>query len=319
MRRYYVTLALAAPVLLGSCFVRRGDAGDGARNFEGKMSFGGIERTFVLHLPRGHDKSKPAPLVIALHGGSGTGEGFPRLTQHGFDDLADRDGWIVVYPDGVGKNWNDGRKVERSEAYKRNVDDVGFISALIDELATWHNIDGKRVYATGISNGGFMSHRLARDLSSKIAAIAPVAANLHVAEDVASVPSRAVSVLAINGTKDPLVPFEGGSIHLLMAKRGLCRSTRETIDWWVKTDGCAAEPVVTMDPDNDPDDGTRVRREVHAGGRDGSEVILLEIQDGGHTWPGGVQYAPELLIGRTCRDIDANQEIWAFFARHALP
>src|SRR5262249_51070220 len=147
-------------------------------------------RTYVLHLPRDREPSKPAPLVIAMHGGSGTGEGFPRLTHHGFDDLADRDGWIVVYPDGIGKNWNDGRKVERSEAYKKNIDDVGFISALIDELTSNHAVDRKRVYATGISNGGFMSQRLARDLSSKIAAIAPVAANLHVAEDVATVPSR---------------------------------------------------------------------------------------------------------------------------------
>lgn len=314
--RARVALALVGPLLLASCFARRGDAGDGARDVEMKMTFGGLERTYVLHLPRARDPKKPAPLVLALHGGSGTGEGFPRLTHHGFDDLADRDGWIVVYPDGVGKSWNDGRRVEKIEASRKNIDDVAFIAALIDELASKHDVDTKRVYATGISNGGFMSQRLARDLSSRIAAIAPVAASLHIDDDVATVPSRAVSVLAINGTKDPLVPFEGGSVHFLRQQRGRCRSTRETIDWWVKTDGCAGEPDVT---EKDGGDGMRVRREIHSGGRDGSEVILYEIQGGGHTWPGGVQYAPEFLVGKTCREVDANRVIWDFFARHSMP
>ncbi|MBI3724659.1 phospholipase [bacterium] len=310
-------LGIAGLVLVEACRALADDS-DRKTNPEHKLTFAGIERTYVLHSPQ-RDRTKPAPLVIALHGGSGTGHGMPKLTKHGLDDLADRDGWVIVYPDGVSKNWNDGRKSEHNEPAKKGINDVAFISALVDELVTKENLDRKRVYATGISNGGFMSQRLARDLSGKIAAIAPIAANLHMQEDVASVPSRAVSVLAINGDKDPLVPWEGGEVHFLGTKRGNCRSVRETIDWWVNVDGCSKEPVVTEEADRDPNDGTRVRREVHGGGRDGTEVVLLAIEGGGHTWPGGHQYAPEMLVGKTCRDIDANEVMWEFFKKHPMP
>jgi polyhydroxybutyrate depolymerase len=317
MNRKVAALSLATLVLVGACFARRrGDARDHAPLVEGQLAWGGLDRSYHLHLPRGRDPKRAAPLVLVLHGGGGTGDGMPKLTRHGFEDLADRDGWIVVYPDGVSKNWNDGREVEGSEAHTKKIDDVGFLSALIDDLVAKQGVDPKRVYATGISNGGFMSQRLGRDLSSKIAAIAPVAANLHLEADLATVPSRAVSVLAINGTRDPLVPWEGGDVHFLRRKRGKCRSVAETIAWWTKVDGCAKEPIVTLLEDKDPADGTRARREVHGGGRDGSEVLLYAIEEGGHTWPGGLGYAPELFIGKTCRDFDANEAIWEFFSRH---
>ncbi len=126
-------------------------------------------------------------------------------------------------------------------------------------------------------------------------------------------------MLAINGTEDPLVPFEGGDVHFLKFKRGRCLSVKETIAWWVKVNGCSAEAVTKAEPDRDTDDGTTVRTETHTGGRDGTEVVLYVIDHGGHTWPGGWQYLPERLIGKTCRDFDASDVIWAFFKKHALP
>jgi polyhydroxybutyrate depolymerase len=239
-----------------------------------------------------------------------------KLTKRGLEERGDRDGWIVVYPDGLGKQWSDGRHdVNRP----KDADDIGFLSAMIDALVAKENVDKKRVFATGISNGGFMSHRLGRELSSKIAAIAPVAANLQEEADLASVPSRAVSVLAINGTEDPIVPWEGGFVHIGKQKRGKCRSVKDTIAWWAKVNGCAAEATISQEPDRDPEDGTCVRKEVHGGGKDGAEVILYAVEGGGHTWPSGSPYLPQMIVGRVSKDVDANDLVWEFFKRHPMP
>jgi polyhydroxybutyrate depolymerase len=316
MQRRYVVLVV---LVLTTCFPGRGGADDREAPVEHQFTWKGVERRYLVHAPRNRAPGVKAPLVLVLHGGGGNAEGTIKLTKHRWDELADRDGFVVVYPDAVDKNWNDGRTVESSEAHREKVDDVGYFSAVIDAVSKSENVDPRRIYATGISNGGFMSHRLGRELSSRIAAIAPVAANLQTAEDFAVVPSRAVSVLAINGTEDPLVPFGGGDVHFLKLKRGKCLSAKETIAWWVKVNGCAAEGVAGAVPDRDAGDGTTVRTETHGGGRDGTEVILYIVEHGGHTWPGGLQYLPAVLIGKTCRDFDASDVIWAFFKKHVLP
>jgi polyhydroxybutyrate depolymerase len=135
-----------------------------------------LKRTFNIHIPASFDKTVQLPLVIALHGRGANGASMVFLTHKGFNKMADKDGFIMVYPDGIELNWNDGRMDEEANdrAHRENIDDVGFISALIDSLINDYNIDPKRVYVTGISNGAIMSYRLACELSDKITAIAPV-------------------------------------------------------------------------------------------------------------------------------------------------
>jgi polyhydroxybutyrate depolymerase len=237
-------------------------------------------------------------------------------TRRGFNKLADKDGFIIVYPDGIELNWNDGRMDEEANdrAHRENIDDVGFISALIDTMIIDYNIDPKRVYITGISNGAIMSYRLACELSEKIAAIAPVDGSISYLMFPECSPSRPVSVLAINNLNDPLVPYEGGDINgkIRRIKLGKVLSVNESVEFWVNRNKCSTNPVVTEEPDRDPGDGTRVIRKHYPDGIEGSEVILYSVEGGGHTWPGGLQYLPAWIIGKTCKDFDANEVIWSF-------
>lgn len=279
----------------------------------------GLKRTYRIHIPSSYHKNRSMPLVIALHGGGGTGEGMEELTRGGFNTLSEKEGFIVVYPDGVKKNWNDGRKEVRSRAHREKIDDVGFISALVVKFTKELNIDQKRVYVTGISNGALMSDRLACELSEKIAAIALVTGSIPKNKTYTSLPSRPIPVLVINGIADPLVPWEGGEIvGILGEQRGEVISTSETIKFWVTHNRCSSTPVITELPDKNPLDGTRVRREAYSKGREATEVILYAIEGGGHTWPGGRQYLPERIIGKTSKDIDANEVIWNFFKAHKI-
>jgi len=292
--------------------------------FEGKVlrsSFihDSLKRTLNIYIPSVHDRSVQVPLIIALHGRGTTGKSMIILTQKGFNKLADKDGSIIVYPDGVELNWNDGRMDEEANdrAHRDNIDDVGFISALIDFMIMNYNINPKQVYVTGISNGAIMSYRLACELSHKITAIAPVDGNIPVMLYPQCSPSRSVSVLAINNTEDPLVPFEGGEItgKFRRVKLGKVLSVDESIRFWIYRNRCSVIPVVTEEPDRDPKDGTTVIKKEYVNNIDGTEVILYAIDGGGHTWPGGIQYLPARIIGRTCRDFEANEVIWAFFKK----
>lgn len=277
------------------------------------LTHAGLERVYYLYVPPDLDPDRPAPLLLALHGGGGTAEGMEKLTESGFHALADRDGFVVAYPQGIDRHWNDGRPTE-DRAHQENLDDVGFIAALIDHLAATYPIDPARVYATGISNGGMMSFRLACELSDRVTAVAPVTANLSEALAETCDPARPVPLLILNGTEDPLVRWEGGDIKILRTSRGRVLSVAETVAFWREHNECPAEPEVTHLPDTDPDDGTRVRRERYAPCAAGSVVELVTVEGGGHTWPGGYAYLPGWLIGRTSRDIDANAVIWDFFA-----
>jgi polyhydroxybutyrate depolymerase len=279
-----------------------------------------IERSYHIYIPSSFNNTVKSPLVIALHGRGGEGESMILLTRGGFNKLADEEGFIVAYPDGIDRGWNDGRmeSEDPDRPHRENIDDVGFISALIDTITGEYNLDTKRVYVTGVSNGAILSYRLACELSQKITAIAPVDGSIpkrYVSECSPAIP---VSVLAINNINDPLVPFEGGEIiaRLPRERLGMVLSVEQSIAFWVKNNNCPPNPVVTEEPDRDPADGTRVLRKQYVNPDTGIEVILYAIDGGGHTWPGGVQYLPVWIIGKTSKDIDANEVIWAFFKRH---
>jgi polyhydroxybutyrate depolymerase len=251
------------------------------------------------------------PLVIVLHGGGGAGRLVEKLT--GFSALADSEGFVVVYPDAVNRHWNDGREVTRFRSQRENVDDVGFVGALIDTLAGQLGLDRSRVYAAGVSNGGMMCYRLACELSGRLAAVAPVAAAMPESLAGACQPERPVSLLAINGTEDRLVPFQGGGVGL-HAKRGTVVSVRQSVEQWVRHNGCSPNPDSVWLPDADPHDRVRVKRQLWGEGRDGAEVVLYTVEGGGHTWPGGAERPTR--FGRRAKDMDATRTIWDFFSRH---
>ncbi len=315
------TLALLVAAFLGGVvwgFVAEGKAEPrkAAVVLPETLAHQGRERTYRLLLPKGYDKAKPAPLVLALHGGGGTADGMDRSTGAQFAREADKRGWVVVFPQGVAKGWNDGRPLtSRRDKQRKGVDDVAFLGALIDHLHKTRGIDRTRVYATGISNGGFMSFRLGLELSARIAAIAPVTANLakvHAGKR----PTHPVGLLVINGTKDPLVPYAGGQVKVLGKARGAIFSTDESLVRWAALVGCGKAGKAVALPDTAPRDGARAYRQAWTPCGRGAHVELIRIEGGGHTWPGGQQYLPKLLVGTTCRDFDAVPVIFDFFARH---
>lgn len=282
----------------------------------------GLKRTFLIHAPL-NDINKPMPLVIALHGGGGTGKRMEKLTQEGFNRLAGREGFIVVYPDGLEKHWNDGRTVKEAgwRAHKENIDDVGFISALIEHLVKEKNADPKKVYITGVSNGALMASKLACEKAERIAAVALVAGTIAEAFAPHCSPSRPIPILMMHGTKDPFVLWEGGEIaeNLPRGRRfGRTQSVPETVKFWAKHNECSLSPIITQETDKDPKDGTRVRKEAYSNCKNNAEVILYAIENGGHTWPSGHKYLPDRIVGKTSKDIDANEIIWDFFKRHSL-
>lgn len=293
---------------------RRTEQPRAAADAASTIQVGGLTRTYLLHVPRTYDKAGPAALVFAFHGGTGRASTMSKITGD-LDAVADRHGFIVVYPEGTDKHWNDGRETQPD-----NTDDVGFISELIDQLAKGYNVDRKRIYATGISNGGMFAQRLACDLSEKIAAIASVAATMPQNLPGRCAPKRPVAVLIMHGTADPLFPYAGGELKGAGkgGYGGKVLSAADAVKFWVTHNKTSASPTVTSLPDIDPQDGTSVKRMTYGNGQEGTEVVLYEIEGGGHTWPGGLQYFPERLIGKVSRDISGNEVIWEFFGKHPM-
>ena len=271
----------------------------------------GLNRDYHLYIPSSYRHLAATPLVIALHGGGGNGPKMEKLSRLSL--LADQYGFIVAYPDAVEHNWNDGRGLSQYRSQRENIDDVGFITLMMDAIAGDYDIDAKRVYVTGASNGAMMSLRLGCEAADKITAIAPVIGSMP--ENLVSTcrPARPVPLLMINGSDDPLVPYEGGYVHIFRKKLGKIISVPQTIDFWVVRNGCSPKPQIRLEPDIEPEDGTRVQKSVYAQCTDDAEVVLYTIKGGGHTWPGGYQYLPEFLIGKTSRDLNALEAIWNFF------
>ncbi|ETB07880.1 esterase [Mycobacterium avium subsp. paratuberculosis 10-5864] len=275
-----------------------------ARDISGTFRSGGMDRTYMLHVPAGD----PVGLVLSLHGGGGTGIAQRGLT--GFDAVADAHNLLVVYPDGYEKSWADGRGA--SPADRHHVDDVAFLVGLVTKLQNDYRVAPGHVFVTGMSNGGFMSNRLACDRADVFAAVAPVAGTLGVG--VACNPSRPVSVWAAHGTADPLVPFKGGAVR---GRGGLSHavSAEAMVDKWRKADGCQGDPSMELLPD--ARDGTVVHRFDSTSCAASTEVVFYRIDKGGHTWPGGKQYLPAAVIGPTTHTLDGSEAIAEFFLAHA--
>lgn len=285
--------------------------------FERTILFDGLTRSYRIHIPPSLPENSSPSLVFVLHGGGGTAEGMERtLTQGGFNTLADQHYFLVVYPDGIEKNWNDGRQNVSDPAHEQNIDDIGFFEALIENLTDEFNINPNQIFSTGISNGAMMSYRLAFEIPDKIAAIAPVAGAVPIDLLPYNISDNPVSVCIISGTHDPLVPWEGGLVGTPRNPRGVVISVPESVLFWVLHNNCSNTPNSTLLPDIDPKDHTWIQQDIYTGGAENTEVVLYTIYNGGHTWPDGYQYLPEVLIGRTSHDMNANTVIWEFFSTH---
>jgi len=290
---FLLALSVAQPETLGP--------GDHTRT----LMMGEQKRTYLVHVPKSYDPKKPAPVVLALHGMGMTGGMMDWLS--GLNKKSDEAGFIVVYPSGLSLMWNAGGFGGKTP--KKEPDDVAFIGKLLDDLGTVVKMDEKRVYACGMSNGGMMCYRLAAELSDRIAAIAPVAGTIAIEE---SKPKRPVPVIHFHGTKDTFVPFEmaKGKTPAFMKLKGV----EESVQTWVKLNGCDGKPktdVLSKDGDE-----MKVTRKTYGGGKDGAEVVLVVIEDGGHTWPG--QQPPVGFIGKSATNVSANDLMWEFFQKHKL-
>lgn len=278
-----------------------------------------LERSYLLHVPPTYEKTKPLPLVIMLHGMGGTALHSQRET--GWSSKADAEGFIVVYPDAtrpdraqppsLRKNpqaWNDGSG--RFHAAERNIDDVAFISALIDSLESSYSIDSRRIYVTGFSNGASMTFRLGAELADRVAAIAPHSGTCW--SDSVS-PARGVSVCYLTGTSDTLNPIEGGFPKLAMGGKDQGGRSKppvtNMIAKWAKVLECADEPTIE-------EKAPGVRTSRYGRGRNDAEVVCITIDGLGHHWAGGKSQAPEFLVGKNSNKIIATDVIWDFFSSH---
>lgn len=273
----------------------------------------GRDREFLLYLP--DQSSLPAgrsPLVLVLHGGGGTDRDMMRLTRARWNELADREGFFVVYPNAVDRMWDFGEG-DVSEGLDVRVDDLAYFRAVINRAVGVLPVDPDRIFATGISRGAQASWFLACKLPGRMRAIAPVTMPLpeFLADDCRNGPP--VGVLVMNGTADPLVPYDGGQIRVFRKDRGQVLSTDQTMAFWRRRNGCADAPTSVEEIDR-PGDRTSV---VRTDWKDctGAPVTLYRVDGGGHTWPSGRQYLGSWLIGDVSGDIDGAEEIWRFFKR----
>ena len=267
----------------------------------GTIAVSGITRPYILHVPERYDPSKPAALVISMHGAMN----WPafQMRVSGWNRLADEEGFIVAYPAGEGAGlavWHmRGRTAE-------GMPDVVFISQLIDKLRATYDIDPARIYANGLSNGAGMSFALSCRMSERIAAVGLVAA-AHLVPWEWCADTKPVPVIAFHGTADTFTPYHGGKVWI--GPEPFPSIPKWTANW-ARRNRCASNAVESAS-------ATNVTKLEYTGCADDASVVLYTIRNGGHTWPGGLQLS-EWMFGETSRDIDATRVMWKFYQEHPL-
>jgi len=318
-----------------------------AQETKEKVTVDDVDRSFMLRLPRGYDPQHNYPIVILLHGMNLDADDMERLTR--FDELADKDGIIVVYPFAWHGRWNvgvqpqerppmgtgpgrhrhyggypgggypgsGGQQPSSSEPSEDRrpapADDIGFFNQMLDQLKSKLSVDASRIYAAGLSEGGFMSLRLGCSLSDRIAAVAVVGASMP--KTMICLPSRPVPLVMINGTSDPVVPYGGGTEHNLNLTT---LSAEDSAKAWAKIDRCGEKPENSKIPAKEKR-GMETKVETYGGCQQNAQVVLYSVKGAGNTWPGGEQYEVEKTIGKTSQDLNANETIWSFLAAQKLP
>ena len=287
------TTPATPPSAGASCSGKEALSGD----LDWTLKVGGVDRTVHVHVPKGYDATRAWPVVLNFHGYTSNGAE-QNLLAH-MNDKADAVTFISVHPEGTGStpSWNAGACC--GDAAANATDDVGFVGKIIDELESKLCVDAHRVFATGMSNGGFLSHRLACELSARIAAVAPVAGLLAIPT---CNPTRPMSVFQFHGTLDPLVPYDGSPTMGFP-------SVLQTMAGWATRTGCSGTPRETSKKGD-------VTCTTYDGCKGGAEINLCTVTRGGHTWPGGL---PVPSLGYTTTNIVATDAMWDFFVKHPLP
>jgi polyhydroxybutyrate depolymerase len=292
-----------------------------------QLEHDGGPRWFRIYVPR--ELRSPAPVVVLLHGGTQSMRKIFRPRSggaQGWTDVADDEGFLLVVPNGVNadtgdpsgddQNWNDCRgDISGSDTV---ADDVGFIAALLDWVEARYDVDTDRVYATGSSNGGQMSFRLAVELGHRLAAIAPFIANWAAVPE-CSAPWGPVPVQMVNGTADTYVPWNGGG---LPGDRGTVVSVADTLSLWLEINDAGPVPVEERSfPDRDPFDGSTLHLQRFEGA---AEVVLVTVEGGGHTMPSIAHPVPAWIrillgLGAQNHDVEGSRLAWEFLSRHQRP
>jgi polyhydroxybutyrate depolymerase len=327
-----------------------------AQETKEKVTVEDVDRNFMVRLPKGYDATKHYPVVIVLHGMSQDVDDIERLTR--FDELADKNGIISVYPIAMHGRWNVGVRPQQpqrpmgmgpgrrryggggypgggypggggggypgggqqdpnrdpsQERRPEPADDIAFFNQMLDQLGTKFSVDPSRIYAAGLSEGGFMSMRVGCALSDRIAAVAALGAAMP--KTMICVPTRPVPLVMINGTSDPVVPYGGGTEH----NRNLAViSVEDSAKAWARIDRCAEKPDKSkLSPQ--AKGGMETKVDTYNGCQQNAQVVLYSVKGAGNTWPGGEQYEAEKTIGKTSQDLNADEVIWSFFATRTLP
>lgn len=246
------------------------------------------------------------PLLIAFHGGSGQAEQMEKLT--GFMKMGGEKNFFVAYPEGVNRHWNDGRDLPR----RREIDDVEFLVKLVDHLREVFPIDAKRVYACGISNGGFFAQYLAARVPGIFAAVVSVAATVHEPMYKGVKPVEPVPIMFVVGKDDPVVPFSGGQIELASKTAGFVVSAEDSFKYWAAANHADLRFIETELPVLSVDDPTRVLKRVYPAVEKGKPVVACIVEGGGHAWPKGWQYYRERYIGKTSQQLDTSRAVVEF-------
>jgi len=272
----------------------------GQQTIDGSITFGGVQREYILYVPAMYTPGSPVPLILNFHGY--TSNNFEQMFYGDFRPIADTAGFIVVHPLGTvdllgNTHWNVGWGTSQ-------VNDLGFTAALIDSLSADWSINQDRIYSTGMSNGGFMSYLLACEMSERIAAIASVTGTMNVNQPGMCSPSHPMPVMEIHGTADATVPYNGNILF---------GTTPAAVAYWVNYNDCESTPVITAIPDTDTADGCTAEHQVYSGGNNDVSVEHYKIINGEHTWPGSAFGG----VG-TNQDIDASKEIWRFFSQYDI-
>jgi len=280
------------------------------------LSINGEKRSYIIHVPESYDETMPTPLVLVLHGGGGNAKNIENVS--GFNEKADEEGFIVIYPDGTGRfqrkllTWNAGFCC--GYALENNIDDVFFIRSLIEHIQQEYSINESRIYVTGLSNGGIMTYRIGAELSDIIAAIAPVASQIGgQATEEESIwripePEYPVSMIAFNGMQDKRVPYDGGPPIENGSHVYSWMSVNESITFWVEQNQCLSFPQRNISASKN------IIIDTYSGGKNSSEVVLVTIVDGTHSWPGGQKGWDKGDEPTT--EISATDMMWDFFSDH---
>lgn len=284
-----------------------------AQNTNRTIMVDGLQRQYIVHLPPAFNTLEKLPVIFALHGGGGTAKS--AVSFYGLEPLADKNNYIVVYPDAVNKAWKIPGMATRVKGVDTSVNDLQFMNVLLDTMIAEYKADPQKVFLTGISRGAMFSFYLADAINERVTAIAAVSGGISQTQFPTYSFQRPIPVLMINGTKDPLVSYDGGYGKLNRRNKGNEDAdlvpAEKLLQKIVELDHCNTIPQTAVLPDSDPSDGCTETEYIYSG--NDATVDFIKIENGGHTWSGGTQYLPKFLIGRLCWDFSASQKIFDFF------